>query len=130
MSIVEREFPEARVVGQMDKLSTGAARNLGLAYASGDIIAFLGADCQAAPDWLRRRVAAHQAGFVCVGGAVVCLEPAGPIARANHLLEYSEFMIGRPREVVLCRPVYNLSFRREIFERYGGLYARSVRFIH
>jgi hypothetical protein len=28
-------------------------------------------------------------------------------------------MIGRPREVVVGRPVYNLSFRRTIFERYG-----------
>jgi hypothetical protein len=50
---------------------------------------------------------------------VLCTEPAGPIARASHLLEYSEFMIGRPREVVAGRPVYNLSFRRTIFERYG-----------
>lgn len=117
--ILEREFPEAKIVGRQERLPTGAARNLGLEHASGDIIAFLAADCQAEPEWLRRRVAAHRAGFDCVGGAVVCAEPAGMIARASHLLEYSEFMIGRPREVVVGRPVYNLSFRREIFVRYG-----------
>src|SRR5262245_27032747 len=117
--IVERELPEAKVVGRRERLLTGATRNLGLEHASSDIIAFLAADCQAAPDWLRRRVAAHRSGFNCVGGAVLCAEPAGAVARANHLLEYSEFMVGRPREVVVGRPIFNVSFRREIFDRYG-----------
>lgn len=124
--IVEQEFPWAKTVGQHARLSTGAARNLGITHASGDIIAFLAADCQVESTWLQRRVDAHREGFNCVGGAVVCAEPAGVIARACHLLEYSEHMIGRPKEVVIGRPVYNLSFRREIFATYG-MYIAEVR---
>jgi glycosyltransferase involved in cell wall biosynthesis len=116
--IVQQEFPKVKLVGQHSTLPTGAGRNLGIEHALGEIIAFLAADCQAEPDWLRRRVTAHRQGFDCVGGAVVNGERY-PVARASHLLEYSEFMIGRPREVVVGRPVYTLSFVRNVFERYG-----------
>jgi len=116
--IVRREFPEVRVVGRRERLLTGAARNLGIRNARAEVIAFLAADCEAAPDWLERRVAAHREGHDLVGGAVVWAEPANALARASHVLEYNAFPPGRPREVVQS-PVYNLSFRRSVFERFG-----------
>ena len=118
--IARRECPDAVLVGRLERLPTGAGRNLGIEHARGDIIAFLASDCRPAPDWLRNRLAGHRAGFPCVGGAVVLPEPAGAIARASHLLEYSECILGRPREVVRGRPVYNLSFHREVFAKHGG----------
>jgi cellulose synthase/poly-beta-1,6-N-acetylglucosamine synthase-like glycosyltransferase len=49
-----------------------AARNAGLARASGEVIAFTDADCVCAPDWLRQGVLAlaRQPGLGCVGGAI------------------------------------------------------------
>jgi glycosyltransferase involved in cell wall biosynthesis len=117
-AIVAAEFPETVLVGRRGRMSTGAARNLGLAVARGEIIAFLAADCEAAPDWLELRVAAHREGHDLVGGAVVWAEPANGLARASHLLEYNSCLPGRPREVS-ASPVYNLSFRREVYERCG-----------
>jgi glycosyltransferase involved in cell wall biosynthesis len=117
--IVRAEFPAVRLAGGQPRLSTGAARNLGIAAARADIIAFLAADCEADPEWLARRVGAHRQGHDLVGGAVVWAEPAGALARAAHLLEYNAFPPGRPRAVV-ATPVYNLSFRRAVFERFGG----------
>ncbi len=117
-AVVRREFPEVRVVGRPQRLLTGAARNLGLAHTGAEIVAFLAADCEAAPDWLERRVAAHREGHDLVGGAVVWAQPANALARASHLLEYNAFPPGRPREVVQS-PVYNLSFRRSVFDRCG-----------
>lgn len=118
-AVVRRDFPWARLVGRPERLLTGAARNLGLDHASGEIIAFLAADCEVPADWLSRRVAAHRAGFRCVGGAVVHGEPAGPVARASHLLEYIACSPMRPREVVVGQPLYNVSFVRTIFDEYG-----------
>lgn len=117
-AIARDELPGAIVVGRPERLLTGAARNLGLARASGDIVAFLAADCVAAPDWLEQRVAAHRAGHDLVGGAVVWSEPANALGRAAHLLEYNSVPPGRPRAVV-DSPVYNLSYRRAVLERFG-----------
>ena len=117
--LVARACPRATVVGQLDRLPTGAGRNLGIRSTSGEIVVFLAADCRPAPDWLRRRAAAHRSGFRCVGGTVLLGEPAGAVARANHLLEYSECMPGRPRQEFRGRSVNNLSFDRQIFAEYG-----------
>lgn len=117
--IVAEEFPWVTIVGQTEPLATGASRNLGIRNATGEVIVFLAADCEPVTDWLARRLAAHGEGHACVSGAVVCPSLAGAIARAGHLLEYNAFPAGRPREVVTGQPLYNLSFRREVFARHG-----------
>ncbi|MCU0305559.1 MAG: glycosyltransferase [Thermoanaerobaculales bacterium] len=117
---VRRVMPEAVVVGHQERIPTGAGRNLGVATARGEIIAFLAADCRPAPDWLARRVEGHRQGFAAVGGAVVCPSSAGALARATHLIEFLDCSPGRPRAEVRGQPVYNLSFHRSVFERHGG----------
>jgi len=119
VEVVRRTMPEAIVVGHRARIPTGAGRNLGVETSSGEIIAFLAADCRPDPDWLAHRVAGHRQGFAAVGGAVVCPESAGTMARAAHMIEYLDCSPGRPRTEVRGQPAYNLSFHRSVFERHG-----------
>lgn len=88
----------------------GAARNLGAATASGDVIVFVDADCEPDPDWLARLLAASR-GAELVQGAVLPPEGAriGPFDR--FLAVVSEYGLYQTA---------NLAIRRELFEQLGG----------
>ena len=98
-----------------------AARNVGLAASTGEIIAYTDSDCVADPDWLHYLVGTFlNAGVRVVGGpnlpppedsrvaACVAASPGGPL----HVLlddEEAEHIPG-------C----NMAFRREALEEIGG----------
>ena len=111
-------YPEVRVVHSQSRLWPGAARNRGIDASRGDCIAFLSDDCEARPDWLRRRVELHRRGFELVGGAVVNRNPRHPVASAAHYLEYSALM---PSERILRRQrvPHSASYARELVSRAG-----------
>jgi GT2 family glycosyltransferase len=67
---VVSRFGEVRLLRSRRRLLPHAARNRGLREARGSIVAFTDPDCQPAPDWLERLVAAHDRGHAIVGGAV------------------------------------------------------------
>lgn len=84
-------FPQVRTLRHRINLGLSTARNLGIRAATGEIIAFTDADCQADPDWLRYLVAAlTREGCAGVGGpnllppddsdiaAAVMASPGGP----------------------------------------------------
>lgn len=121
-AIIDKEFPAVTLIHLPDKTLPGPARNIGVEQASGDIIAFTDADCVAQSDWLAVLAELHQrypqeAG---IGGVVGMANPDSFPATIGYLLEFSEFVVGSNAQRKDTIPSCNLSFKRDVFERYGG----------
>ncbi len=104
------------------------ARNTGVKAATGDIVAFLDDDAEAAPDWLARLVLFYDdPDVLAVGGRV---EPVWESGRPAHFPEELDWIVGctykgLPRVAAQVRNVIgaNMSFRCDVFERVGGFNA-------
>ena len=118
--LIREQFPSVTLISLPHRTDPGTARNLGVARASGDIVAFLDSDCRAAADWLRHIVAGHQAGYEVVGGAVENGNPQSLVGWAGYMAEFREFLPHGPRRQVAHIPTCNISYRRQVFERHGG----------
>jgi glycosyltransferase involved in cell wall biosynthesis len=88
----------------------GAARNAGAAAASGEVLAFLDADCEPQPAWLRTAIDALADADLVQGRTTPPPgEPVGPFDRTLWVLaSWGLFETA------------NLLVRRELFERLGG----------
>jgi glycosyltransferase involved in cell wall biosynthesis len=88
----------------------GAARNAGAAVATGDVLAFLDADCEPQPGWLRFALGAMEDADLVQGRTTPPPgEPVGPFDRTLWVLApWGLFETA------------NLLVRRELFERLGG----------
>ena len=104
------------VVELPERVFPGAARNAGLAATSAPFVAFLAADCLAAPGWAAERLRAHRAGAGGVASAMVCRPDATLTERASLLLLHNRRLPDTPPQ---RRLLYSLSYDRSLFERFG-----------
>lgn len=118
--LIRDRYPQVRLHWMEKQSFPGPARNLGAGMATGAILAFIDADCVAAPDWVKRIAAAHSEGRQVVGGAVEVGNRASSVAWAGHLGEFREFLpAGSPRPMTHI-PTCNISYRKCLFEARGG----------
>jgi glycosyltransferase involved in cell wall biosynthesis len=118
-TIVSQEYPWVRLVRLTCRALPGETRNVGIEHAKGNVIAFLASDCVAAPDWLSNRMEGHDEGFAAVGGVITNANPGNLVGWANYLMEYAFCLPNRPREVMKGKLIHNLSYRSDLFNRYG-----------
>jgi GT2 family glycosyltransferase len=102
--------------------SNGGAsdRNLAMRAARGDLLLFLDHDCLPAPDWLERHLRRHSQGEQVVGGAVT-FDPSPYLQLSDNLSAFHDllpFMPEGPRPYLVSA---NLSIRRTVVERAGGM---------
>ncbi len=117
---ITQRYDYVLLISQENK-GLSVARNVGLAAATGEIVAYTDSDCVADPDWLTYLVEKFlSSGFSAVGGpnlpppedslvpSCVAVSPGGP----THVLlsdEVAEHIAG-------C----NMAFRREVLQGIGG----------
>jgi GT2 family glycosyltransferase len=117
--LVRRLAPWARVLELPERTLPGHARNLGVAEARGELVAFLDADAVPEPGWLDALERALQPGLDAVAGLVANGTPRSAVGTAGYLLEFSELLRGR-RKPLVHAVTCNLLVRREALEHAGG----------
>ena len=116
-SIVER-YPGVRYVESAQRLLPHAARNLGVEGARGEVIVFTDPDCEAAPDWLERLLAAQAAGHEVVVGSMGLVD-RGRLARGVHLVKFWWLLPGLDPGPRWIAPTANVAYSRRLWERIG-----------
>jgi len=118
--LVRARFPGVRLVALARRTLPGAARNVGVEVARGEILAFTDADCVPEPTWLDAMLREHAAGaYAAVGGAVLNAKPRAVVAWCDYLVEFSAQLPSAGRRLVDMLPTCNLSVPRQVFARYG-----------
>lgn len=117
--------PKARLISLVVNSGQGAARNLAVREASGEVIAFLDDDCLADQQWLRTLVPCFQDPNVAVvGGSVEAAELNNALARYEQI--QSPLFMGavqrkvRKASALSYLPTCNLLIRKADFLAVGG----------
>ncbi|RPJ43126.1 MAG: glycosyltransferase [Deltaproteobacteria bacterium] len=134
--IIQNEYPGVKLIRFPRKTNPGTARNAAVRVAKGKLLLFTDSDCILNPDWVELMSRAHRENddSRIVGGAVVNGNPKTLSSTAGYLIEFSEYLPTMAPSVVPSLPTCNISYRREIFELYGGydpdLYPQEDYFFH
>lgn len=113
-------LPENATLLSESRKGSYAARNLAIAHAKGDIIAFTDSDCKPQLDWLAQGLDIMVQGFDMAGGAVTFFKehPDDSDLVFSYERNFS-FNQKRNVEVEKCSITANLFVRKEIFAQLG-----------
>ena len=118
--LIARDYPQAKLIRKLQRTYAGAARNEGVRASRGRYLVMIDADCVVAPDAVERLVSRQeQGGYAAVGGSIANGTPDSLSGTIGYLIEFREFMPATPTRTEKGIPTAIISYRREIFERYG-----------
>lgn len=122
---IKKSFPHVRLLQTNERLGIPEMRAMGMAQATGDIIAVIEDHCIVSDNWLEEMLKAHQSQYVAVGGAV----ENGSVKRitdwAAFLCEYSFVMLPIPNGEVESIAGNNVSYKREALKQVDEVIKRD-----
>lgn len=117
--MIRERVKDINYVKLKNQVFPGEARNIAINMAKGDIICFMDSDCIAEEGWLSSIQNSFNLNIDAVGGSVGIANHKNPVALAEYILEFSNFLPAAPPRTVRTVPMCNISYRKEIFEKYG-----------
>lgn len=120
VELIRDAFPHVQLHHFSDRKFPGDARNIGIAVAKGKIVAFIDADCRADNNWIEMTAQAHESPWLAIGGAIANASPEGYVGWAAYFCEFSRWMPQGQARWLDDMPTANLSYKRQVFDRYGG----------
>ena len=117
---IVRRHPNVRLLAE-SKPGSYAARNRGVAAASGSIIAFIDSDCVADPGWLQAIANAMASPEVALvqGRRRLASESAGLAMLADYEGAKAAYTFGSRRPEIYYGYTNNMAVRRHIFDQVG-----------
>lgn len=105
-------------------------RAIGVARASGRVIALVEDHCVPAPDWVAQMLAAHRSDAVAIGGAMEKGFPPGTrsdsaLNWALYLADYSRYALPMPEGRSGAASDCNVSYKREALEETTSSWSRE-----
>ncbi len=129
---VEENFPPVKLFKFAQRKYCGDARNIGITRASADIVAFIDADCVAAPDWVEAVLRAQRGDYPVITGAVGNCATKNLVAWASYFAEFSQWIPESPTSLKKDIAGANMSYKKEIFRKHGqfisGTYCSDTEF--
>ena len=110
--LVERKYPEVRLISFDRRLPIPELRAIGIAHSRGPLIAVTEDHCVPPPDWYQRIVTAHRAPYAAIGGAVENASTERLVDWAVFLCEYSRYVNPVPSGVTDDIPGNNVTYKR------------------
>jgi len=115
----EAALPGVRTIQLPRRTLAAGARNVGVAAARGEILAFLDSDVYADQRWLDTVPRALGPGVDLACGSIENANPHSAVSRAEQLLMFNEFLPELPGGPIWFALSGNTILSRDAYERYG-----------